>query len=439
MKHKICLLFTFYVIFGVSQAADDCPNTDKFAEANPNFLSKDYLKYKKKNNNNFLPYIEENSNLLDVGVYGEIFELFDPAYSVMKKVAMQRDKGKDFYMNEIKMLRYICKHEKERYSEVLPCNSNAIPEFKGCILENDTIYQFHDLMDWGFSKGDAINTYRKLPPQDRVRIMLDIIDRFIELHNLKVIHSDIKPENIMLKSKNFSDIRIIDFGFAGFAGKDYISGTQGYIAPEIVELNYKGLLSPKNDIFALAMTFAELEGNFREKEVVMDGDIQRMGYKRELSEKEIEIGLVRAFIVGKGLSVLLPVMIQAAAYNKDLRYSSMIDLSNAIFEKFITLDGSEPFLIDLLENANNEGQERKFSGYWRKKAAIHFGLFQQQQEIQLVQQQQAQPNNDQGGFSDWFARKVLCSCSKKKKKQNVQNPMDQLNNNNPNAQNIIFI
>ena len=58
------------------------------------------------------------------------------------------------------------------------------------------------------------------------------------MHSRKIIHRDLKPENILFSEKDFSKIKIIDFGTAQkqkdgklFTGK---IGTLLYMAPEIV-------------------------------------------------------------------------------------------------------------------------------------------------------------------------------------------------------------
>ncbi|CAI2297088.1 unnamed protein product [Caenorhabditis sp. 36 PRJEB53466] len=82
------------------------------------------------------------------------------------------------------------------------------------------------------------------------------------LHSLHVVHLDIKPENVMLKQRGESHIKIIDFGLSreiepGATVKDMV-GTPEFVAPEVV--NYEPL-SPATDMWAVGVvTYILLSG-----------------------------------------------------------------------------------------------------------------------------------------------------------------------------------
>ena len=67
-------------------------------------------------------------------------------------------------------------------------------------------------------------------------IVRQILEGLVYLHNMEVIHRDLKPQNILMKSFNDlnESIKIADFGL-GVQGIYYISencGTIMYMAPE---------------------------------------------------------------------------------------------------------------------------------------------------------------------------------------------------------------
>ena len=58
---------------------------------------------------------------------------------------------------------------------------------------------------------------------------------------IRIVHCDLKPENIMLKASNKSGIKIVDFGSSCVVGERYYRYVQSryYRAPEVLlELQY---------------------------------------------------------------------------------------------------------------------------------------------------------------------------------------------------------
>ena len=112
---------------------------------------------------------------------------------------------------------------------------------------------------------DYIST--SYPTTDELReIMLNLVKGLIELHNLGIVHKDIKPDNILINLKNLK-IKYIDFGFSCFESDiDCLNkdrGTPLYMSPEMHALatknkNYTFNILKKADIWSLGMTFLEL-------------------------------------------------------------------------------------------------------------------------------------------------------------------------------------
>ena len=101
---------------------------------------------------------------------------------------------------------------------------------------------------------NLISNGNSLPEKDTLEIFKQILFAVEYCHNSKIIHRDLKLENIMKVSKNSNSIKIVDFGIAGlFAGlKSEITkaGSINYLSPEV--LTGKNLnASPAMDIWSL--------------------------------------------------------------------------------------------------------------------------------------------------------------------------------------------
>ena len=74
------------------------------------------------------------------------------------------------------------------------------------------------------------------------------------LHDNRVVHLDLKPENVVCVARNSNIIKIIDFGLAKVLqpGEDYraMCGTAEFVAPEIVSYDRIG---PSTDIWSLGV------------------------------------------------------------------------------------------------------------------------------------------------------------------------------------------
>ncbi|MGB9677972.1 MAG: serine/threonine-protein kinase, partial [Candidatus Ratteibacteria bacterium] len=101
------------------------------------------------------------------------------------------------------------------------------------------------------------NKISEISPDTILYIMIKVGEGIKYIHSKKVLHNDIKPENIIV-GNNLKDVKIIDFGYAeriGFLKRrtNLTGGTERYIAPE----RKKGIIDFKSDIYSYGVMIEE--------------------------------------------------------------------------------------------------------------------------------------------------------------------------------------
>ncbi len=109
-----------------------------------------------------------------------------------------------------------------------------------------------------------INSNIVLHSTDLKRLIFEIVLAVKYLHDVKIVHGDIKPSNILIfKNKNTYKAKLADFSFSGLCLNSRIYNDKAYTinykAPEIEIL---GSYNFKADIWALGQTIKRL--NFRD-------------------------------------------------------------------------------------------------------------------------------------------------------------------------------
>ena len=85
---------------------------------------------------------------------------------------------------------------------------------------------------------DYITKVVKLDEADARRLMVILVETLKYIHHSNVVHCDLKPDNILLRSEeDVADVIITDFGFACFCNGNTLTrqlGSPNYIAPEVL-------------------------------------------------------------------------------------------------------------------------------------------------------------------------------------------------------------
>lgn len=118
----------------------------------------------------------------------------------------------------------------------------------------------------GESLGQTLRRHGRLPWERTVRIALELCEALGHAHSRRVVHRDVKPENIQLMGSEGPDerVKLLDFGVAYVAadrqfsrpspGSASVSGTPAYMSPEQI----RGLpLDGRSDLYALGTVIFE--------------------------------------------------------------------------------------------------------------------------------------------------------------------------------------
>jgi serine/threonine protein kinase len=162
-------------------------------------------------------------------------DFFDQSLDEIKLLQYINSKGDAHEKNVLQMIDYFyCKEHLFIVSELLREN---LYEFQKYIRESGGVEYF--------------------TPNRLKRIMKQILEALVYIHSLNLLHCDIKPENIVIKSYSKCDVKLIDFGSSCFVTDHLTSYIQSrsYRAPEVIlgmEYNY-GI-----DIWSLGGVLAEM-------------------------------------------------------------------------------------------------------------------------------------------------------------------------------------
>ena len=140
------------------------------------------------------------------------------------------------------------KHEADTLKNL---SHSHIPQIYDFVAEDDIVYMVMDYIE-GESLEKALERGERFGTPEIVAWAKQVLSALIYLHSrppFGILHSDIKPANLMLTSQG--DIRLIDFNIAlalGESGALSVGRSQGYASPEHYGLEYTpaDLPQPKN-------------------------------------------------------------------------------------------------------------------------------------------------------------------------------------------------
>ncbi len=113
----------------------------------------------------------------------------------------------------------------------------------------------------GLSLHQILQQRGRLSPTDTLRIGRDLLDALSHAHQRKIVHRDVKPDNILVDGEGAV---LVDFGIARaieLAGTDRLTksgmavGTSRYMSPE--QIAGSDIVDPRSDLYSVACVLFE--------------------------------------------------------------------------------------------------------------------------------------------------------------------------------------
>ncbi len=112
----------------------------------------------------------------------------------------------------------------------------------------------------GASLRDVLRSGAKIPMRGAVRTVIDLLLALDHVHEMGIVHCDLKPENIFLHGERGSVVpKLLDFGVVRLLAQGEANrcrgGTLRYSSPEQIRGEAVG---PRSDVYAMALVLYEM-------------------------------------------------------------------------------------------------------------------------------------------------------------------------------------
>ena len=123
------------------------------------------------------------------------------------------------------------------------------------LINGTSLYHFIQKIRDRYSSRRIRQTQEQHALVSRLEYFVKICEAVEYCHSMKVIHGDIKPDNILMGK--FGEVYLMDWGCAQETGSrpEHISGTPNFLPPEYLR---DKLFTPQIDVFSLGMVLFEM-------------------------------------------------------------------------------------------------------------------------------------------------------------------------------------
>ncbi len=147
---------------------------------------------------------------------------------------------------------------KKYYDKLYECRTGNVVVVQDFFREAESYYIVTDRM---FGPFLTISQIAALSDEKKRTLLKAILYSITQVHDRGIVHSDLKPGNILIKqtTAGYCTAKLIDFdsGYFAYEIPDEIIGDQQYFSPEAILRNNerKVPIGVKSDIFALGLLF----------------------------------------------------------------------------------------------------------------------------------------------------------------------------------------
>lgn len=206
--------------------------------------------------------IVETKEILGKGTFGTVTKgmLGDKPVAIKELIFNPKEVTPDEVVRDIS-------NELKAFSIVANIHP-AIVKFYGVWKQSKRICFVFELINGK----DLTVVYKEMSDKRKLEVIIEMCDILAALHKHKLIHRDIKPNNIMIDNES-GKVRIIDFGTVKIAKNETTftvnqKGTDNYMSPELIQIiELEGddetdtchfSVSPKVDVWAIGCVISEI-------------------------------------------------------------------------------------------------------------------------------------------------------------------------------------
>lgn len=175
--------------------------------------------------------------------------------------AVARENGEVFALKDLEMKQFPTHKFLRELSYLVSLKHPNIVSFYGLEHHQNGRYLVMDYCEGGTLR-ELMESGQQLTLQLILKLIQDILSALVHAHRKKIIHCDIKPENILLKITPTGYLaKLSDFGIAKWTEEllqpsqtGGYTGSPAYMAPE----RFYGKYSAASDLYAVGILFYEL-------------------------------------------------------------------------------------------------------------------------------------------------------------------------------------